>query len=155
MTTNSYSHLARENRLKVIQNLQSLGAPAGVVYLRGMETTERKWTDCEVPFRQESNFFYMTGMDIPDCHLLVDLGTKKAHLFIPEYGEDYALWCGAPPSVGEVRSEFGVEHAGTVEDIPGVLKALDPQMVHVLEKENVVDVLGSYAEKVEKAHLTT
>jgi Xaa-Pro dipeptidase len=46
------------NVQKVIKNLQKND---GVIYLKGQVLHERDDTDVELPFRQESNFFYMTG----------------------------------------------------------------------------------------------
>jgi Xaa-Pro dipeptidase len=47
------------NVQKVIKNLQKSD---GIIYLKGQVLHERDDTDVELPFRQESNFFYMTGM---------------------------------------------------------------------------------------------
>lgn len=49
----------RQNVLKVLKNFQ---AEEGLIYLKGQVITERDDTDVEQPFRQESNFFYVTGM---------------------------------------------------------------------------------------------
>lgn len=49
----------RQNVLKVLKNFQ---VEEGLIYLKGQVITERDDTDVEQPFRQESNFFYVTGM---------------------------------------------------------------------------------------------
>jgi Xaa-Pro dipeptidase len=41
--------------------LEALEAKEGLVYVRGQVLTERDDTDVEQPFRQESNFFYVSG----------------------------------------------------------------------------------------------
>lgn len=38
-----------------------MGQESGIIYLRGALNILRDDTDVEVKFRQESNFFYMTG----------------------------------------------------------------------------------------------
>ncbi|KAJ3147218.1 hypothetical protein HDU89_005817 [Geranomyces variabilis] len=151
-TASSYAPLARENRAKVLANLAS-SVTSGAIYLRGMPTTERKWTDCEQPFRQESNFFYLTGVSEPDFHLVIDVATKESHIFIPKFGADHALWCGAPPTVQETKQKYGVEHSGTVEDIPSVLAKLNASTVHVLEQETEFSALGASA-KTDKSALS-
>ncbi|TPX70355.1 hypothetical protein SpCBS45565_g01775 [Spizellomyces sp. 'palustris'] len=143
---------ASQNRQKLLRNLQAAGS-SGVVYLRGMETTERKWTDAEMPFRQESNFFYLTGATEADCHFILDIGTSEAHLFTPKYGEDYALWCGNPPTVADVKAKYGVDHAGTAEDILRVLEKLNPEKIHVLEQEQNLSALGDWKGKANKGSL--
>lgn len=46
------------NVQKVIQNLNKND---GIIYLKGQVLHERDDTDVELGFRQESNFFYLTG----------------------------------------------------------------------------------------------
>lgn len=48
----------RENVEKVLKNFE---AKEGLIYLTGQVVLERDDTDVELPFRQESNFFYVTG----------------------------------------------------------------------------------------------
>ena len=48
----------RQNVEKVLKNLN---VKEGVIYLTGQVIQERDDTDVELPFRQESNFFYATG----------------------------------------------------------------------------------------------
>ncbi len=40
-----------------------------------------------VPFRQDNNFFYLTGVEAPGAMLLLDGGTKRAVLFLPRRNE--------------------------------------------------------------------
>jgi len=48
----------RQNVNKVLKHFE---AKEGLIYLSGQVVTERDDTDVEQPFRQESNFFYVTG----------------------------------------------------------------------------------------------
>ncbi|TPX56221.1 hypothetical protein PhCBS80983_g04706 [Powellomyces hirtus] len=155
MTTSSYASLARENRVKVLKNLAEAGVTTGVVYLAGMKTTERKWTDAEVAFRQESNFFYLTGATQPDLHLLVDISSQESYLFIPKFSDDHALWCGVPPTTSDMKSLYGVNHARTVDEIPDVLSSLQAANVHVLEQETEHGAIGTWQSKVDKTALST
>lgn len=98
------ANYAKANRSKVF-NLFSVSKATGFVYVRGGKTIFRQWTDVEEPFRQESNFFYLTGVTLPDHHVLLDLERKQTILVIPKYDDDYALWCGAPPTVDSSMRE--------------------------------------------------
>jgi Xaa-Pro dipeptidase len=49
-------------RQNVEKILQSFGPKQGLIYLNGQVVLERDDTDVEQPFRQESNFFYATGI---------------------------------------------------------------------------------------------
>ncbi|KAJ3154156.1 hypothetical protein HDU86_004698 [Geranomyces michiganensis] len=154
-TSSSYAPLARENRAKVLANLASASVTSGAIYLRGHVTTERKWTDCEQVFRQESNFFYLSGVSEPDFHLVIDVSTKETHIFIPKFSADHEMWCGPPPTVQETKQKYGVEHSGTVDEIPAVLAKLNASKVHALEQETEFSALGSAAaDKVDKSALS-
>lgn len=56
---------ATQQRLPTGQNvqkiLQAFAPKEGLIYLNGQVVIERDDTDVEQPFRQESNFFYVTG----------------------------------------------------------------------------------------------
>jgi Xaa-Pro dipeptidase len=53
---------------------------AQVLYLEGEITRERHDTDTELPFRQESNFFYLTGCQVPGAKLVVSAESKGVPL---------------------------------------------------------------------------
>lgn len=48
-------------RRNVEKILKHFGVSEGLIYLKGQTLHERDDTDVELPFRQESNFFYVTG----------------------------------------------------------------------------------------------
>lgn len=120
------------NRSKILSKLSGL---SGLIYLKGNETTNRKWTDTENKFRQESFFFYVTGCIEPDYHFTMDISTGKSTLFIPNYDKDYALWCGEPLSTNQVLSKFGVDSVLTHNDLKSVLA--NYKQIHVIKKEEL------------------
>jgi len=61
--------------------LQAIGPNAAAV-LKGNEGMPGY-----VPFRQDNNFFYLTGVEAPGAMLLLDGGTKRAVLFLPRRNE--------------------------------------------------------------------
>ncbi|KAJ3056965.1 hypothetical protein HK097_002343 [Rhizophlyctis rosea] len=135
-----YAFIARENRQKVLKNLGS--ANVGWAYLKGFETTVRKWTDTELPFRQESNFFYLTGANEPDLHLLLNLRTGKSHLFVPRHSPDHALWCGPSLTPSEAVAQYGVDEAFYSDELSGVLKQEDA-VVHVVDGTDLSTLSGA------------
>jgi len=56
-------HQHREKLLSLFEANQP-----GIIYLEGAQLSYRYGTDYEYPFRQESNFWYLTGIIEPDCH---------------------------------------------------------------------------------------
>ena len=63
----------------------------GVVFIQGAEIMYRYDTDYEFPFRQESNFWYLTGVNEAECSLVLDLKKEEYHIFVPERDAQYAV----------------------------------------------------------------
>lgn len=97
-----------EQRNRVIQEL---GKTSGFIYVKGGKTTNRQWTDSENLFRQESNFYYLTGINTPDLHLLIDLTLNNNFLFLPEYlySKDHQVWCGKYFDFKEIKNLYGLD----------------------------------------------
>jgi Xaa-Pro aminopeptidase len=64
-------------------------------------------------FRQENNFYYLTGLETPDSWLVLfkgEGGQGKAMLYIPERNPGQEMWSGRQPGVGPETAELtGVE----------------------------------------------
>ncbi|KAI8847359.1 peptidase M24, structural domain-containing protein [Chytridium lagenaria] len=132
----SFAKVAAANRLKTIKNL---GLTDGAIYVKGGSVLTRRWTDTEEPFRQESNFYYLTGVEDPDCHLVVSLKTQESTLLVPRYDDDYTLWCGAPPSVEALQTKHQIKVL-FADELKAVLEAAagDSKTVHVIEGEDAL-----------------
>jgi Xaa-Pro aminopeptidase/Xaa-Pro dipeptidase len=61
----------------------------------------------QLPFRQDSNFLYFTGCDLPDAAALIT--PEGCTLFVPLPAPDDALWHGVLPSAEELAVHFGVD----------------------------------------------
>ncbi|KIM31406.1 hypothetical protein M408DRAFT_327626 [Serendipita vermifera MAFF 305830] len=121
---------------------QSQGTHA--VLLRGQQTEYRNDTDRELPFRQESNFFWLTGCDLAGSVALLiyqpeasgGQNTYQTHLFIPHEDPLETLWSPAPPSLQEARQLFDATTIGFTKDftprLKEVLDGLSNCLVHTL-----------------------
>jgi len=107
----------------------------GVIYLRGAEILYRYGTDYEYPFRQESNFWYLTGVDEPDYHTVLDLKSGDFHLFMPKRDAQYAVWHGRIKTVNEVQETYHPDHLHYQNELLTVLKELNPETIYCLDEE--------------------
>lgn len=98
-----------------------------VVVLRGGPSPTRYDTDHEPIFRQESYFWWLTGVREPDCAMVMvidDGDGNKIHrqysLFVPRLPESYATIMGKIRNLDEWRDLYGVDggvhFADTLED---------------------------------------
>lgn len=122
--------LHREKLLSLFEEGQN-----AVIYMKGAELMYRYDTDYEFPFRQESNFWYLTGVNEPDFHLLFDLNRHEYHLFAPKRNADYAVWHGRIKSTKQYQNEYEPDHLHVDAELPKVLKELDPDRMYCLNEE--------------------
>jgi Xaa-Pro aminopeptidase len=61
-------------------------------------------------FRQDNNFYYLTGAEIPNALLLIDAAQRRTVLFLPPRDKEADRWEGTlfPPG-SEARRETGVD----------------------------------------------
>jgi len=124
------NHLHRDKLFSLFEQEQS-----AVVYMKGADLMYRYETDYEFPFRQESNFWYLTGVNEPNFHLLLDLNKQEYHLFAPKRDSQYAVWHGRVKSMEQFREEYNPDHLHYENDLPKVLKELAPEKIYCLNEE--------------------
>lgn len=107
----------------------------GVVFIQGKEIMYRYGTDYEFPFRQESNFWYLTGVNEPDCAMLLDLNKEEYHLFVPERDAQYAVWHGYVKNKEQYQQEYQPDYLHSQNDILHVLNQLKPELVYCIDDE--------------------
>lgn len=106
----------------------------GAVFIQGAEIMYRHETDYEYPFRQESNFWYLTGVNEPDCAVLLDLKTEEYHLFVPQRDSQYAVWHGYVKSQESYQKEYQPDHLHYMNDLLKVLKEINPEKTYCLNE---------------------
>lgn len=107
----------------------------GVVFIQGADIMYRYDTDYEFPFRQESNFWYLTGANEPECSLVLDLKKEEYHLFVPERDAQYAVWHGYVKTREQYLEEYKPDHLHYQNDILSVLNELKPETVYCIDEE--------------------
>ncbi|KAI8885163.1 hypothetical protein K501DRAFT_246563 [Backusella circina FSU 941] len=110
----------RQNVEKVVKNLD---AKEGLIYLKGQVVHERDDTDVEQPFRQESNFFYVTGVPEPDFHVVIDIATKHIKLVSPNLDPGNVMWMGLPDSLETLISKYDIDEAVYADTLEATLAA--------------------------------
>lgn len=77
-------------------SLSKSAVDSALLYLEGTPKKYNEDNDQECPFRQRRYFFYMTGVDLPDCKFIYDVENDRSTLFIPPVDEDDVIWSGMP-----------------------------------------------------------
>lgn len=80
--------------------------------------------DTEHPFRQDSNFYYLTGFDEDNSALvLVNSGDiRKTMLFVQPKDETMELWTGQRTGVDAAKERFEVDEVHSIDAFENVVK---------------------------------
>lgn len=124
------TQLHREKLLSLFEENQD-----GVIYVKGADIMYRYGTDFEFPFRQESNFWYLTGVNEPEYHAVMDIKSGEYHLFAPKRDEHFAVWHGKIKSDDQIQNQYQPDHLHRENDLLSVLKNLKPSLIYCLDEE--------------------
>eukprot|EP00457_Paulinella_chromatophora_P003282 gb/GEZN01003289.1/.p1 GENE.gb/GEZN01003289.1/~~gb/GEZN01003289.1/.p1 ORF type:complete len:582 (-),score=64.83 gb/GEZN01003289.1/:470-2188(-) len=128
-------------RRKTLAQLQAQGAPlenAGIL-LQGGSVQNQYYSDTELYFRQESNFLYLCGFQLPpymgpSLILVLSNSTQGyAILFIGRPSLMYSIWNGVPMSKEEVGEMYGVDAVYYTDEFAALLPTLYLASLHVLQ----------------------
>ncbi|PFH49151.1 hypothetical protein AMATHDRAFT_76332 [Amanita thiersii Skay4041] len=142
---------ARKHIIKTFEALNKIlpltqGSKPQIILLAGEATGYRHDTDRELAFRQESNFYYLTGCSVPSSLLLVacPLGTSltqnlTSDLFIPKAEIADLMWSVPPPSVEAAKGTHDVtrvqQTSALAAAIDTLIKTFPGAIVHILPKQ--------------------
>ncbi|MEA1873060.1 MAG: Xaa-Pro aminopeptidase [Bacteroidota bacterium] len=78
-------------------------------------------------FRQDSDFFYLTGIDFPNALLVILKTNLEIHeiLFTQETNENIMLWHGPRPDKSESTEISGVRDVRWIDEFPEFLKSIE------------------------------
>jgi Xaa-Pro aminopeptidase len=108
--------------------LDAMG-PDAVAILVGARLVTRS-ADTEFPFRQDSDFWYLTGFDHPDAvAILSTRGDKPYTLFVQPKDTSAEIWTGYRPGVEGAVADYGADAAfhreELLEKLSGLLRGAD------------------------------
>jgi Xaa-Pro aminopeptidase len=89
-------------------------------------STMQRNSDVEFSFRQNSDFFYLSGFDEAESVIVFVPGREQGEyiLFCREFNETMALWVGANAGLEGALKDYGVDDAFPIDDIDDILPGL-------------------------------
>lgn len=76
------------------------------------------------PFRQNSDFYYLTGSEVRNTVILISTREERPLLFSAKPSAHQVLWEGKPPSVSALARSLGARYISTDDAVQSVLKKL-------------------------------
>lgn len=123
------------------QLLAALGPNAVAIFVGGRLATRS--ADTEYPFRQDSDFWYLTGFDHPDAIAVLSTRPGPAFtLFVQPRDRAAETWTGYRPGIEGAVADYGADEAhpreSFLEKLPTVVRGAD-RIYHTLGREPSID----------------
>lgn len=96
-------------RQKLLLEMQKRGSGDGLVVLAAHDDSPRNYRDSCYPFRQDSSWLYLIGLNEPGMLASIDLVKGTTTLFGQEKSLDSEIWTGPRASLGDLASLSGIE----------------------------------------------
>lgn len=145
-------YIARRTQLK-----KALGS--GLALFLGNQEASYNYPANTYHFRQDSNFLYYFGLDLPDFAGLIDVDNDQDIIFGNDVDMDDIIWMGPQPTVKNQAAEVGVTKSQPMAQLAVVLKeALEnDRKIHFLppyrgeQKMQLEGLLNIHSTKVREA----
>eukprot|EP00808_Paulinella_micropora_P008895 g45849.t1 len=128
-------------RTKVLNQLVGLAAPLdkAALLVQGGSIQNQYYSDTELYFRQESNFLYLCGFQLPPymgpslIMVLPNTTEGYAVLFVGRPSLSYSIWNGFPEPLDQLQTRYGVDAVMYTDEFPALLPTLQLQLLHVID----------------------
>jgi Xaa-Pro aminopeptidase len=98
----------------------------GNIALIGSASERTRNRDVNYPFRQDSDFYYLTGFNEPDSLAVFIPGRKQGEyiLFCREFDEKKALWEGAHAGLEGATARYKADDSFPIDDLDDILPGM-------------------------------
>jgi Xaa-Pro aminopeptidase len=111
----------KHRRLSLMRHMRK-----NAVALLASAPAAKRNSDVEFPYRQTSDFHYLTGFDEPESVAVFAPGRELGEfiLFCRPYDETQAIWTGKHAGLDDAKELFGADEAYPIEELGKVLPDL-------------------------------
>jgi Xaa-Pro aminopeptidase len=89
----------------------------GLALFLGNEEASMNYPANTYHFRQDSDFLYYFGLDLPGLAALMDFDSGKDRIFGNDFGMDDIIWMGPQPKVKELALKCGVYDSAPMKNL--------------------------------------
>ncbi len=123
-------YISRRNALKK-------SVSSGIIILPGNLETPYNYPANTYHFKQDSNFLYFFGLNIPSLFGIIDIDTDTEYIFGNDFDLDDIIWMGPQPAMSELALKVGVK-------ITGSLKVLNEFLGNAITKNQKIHIVSPY-----------
>jgi len=129
---------------------------SGIILFLGNEESAANYTANTYSFRQDSNFLYYFGLDLPGLAAIIDVDNNIDTIYGNDFTVDDIVWMGPQPTMVQRAEIAGAVKAEQADKLPEVLKdaITNGKKIHLLPQyrpENLLKIsslLGIYPDRV-------
>ena len=116
--------IASEFKQRRLQLMEQVGQGNIAIIASAMIRTRNR--DVDYPFRQDSDFYYLTGFNEADALAVFIPGRKQGEyiLFCQEFDEKKALWEGAHAGLDGATHDYGADDSFPIDDLGDILPGM-------------------------------
>ncbi|MFP4557263.1 MAG: aminopeptidase P family protein [Bacteroidales bacterium] len=127
-----------ERRMKLRKKIRS-----GLVLIMGNTLSPMNYPSNTYRFRQDSDFLYFFGLDLPNFAGIIDIENGKDCLYGDDFDLDSIIWMGPQPSVNELGQKVGVLCTHPMNELASTLQRAikNGRRIHFLPQyraENII-----------------
>lgn len=104
---------------------QAMGS--GLLLFLGNGIASMNYPDNNFPFRQDSTFLYLFGLDYEGLAAVIDVDNNRTIVFGDELTIDDIIWTGVQPTIAEKASEVGVTETRPMAELAKYVDAAKAQ----------------------------
>jgi Xaa-Pro aminopeptidase len=107
---------------------------AGIALFISNLESPMNYPDNTYHFRQDSDFLYFFGIDLPGFVGLMDFDSGKDRIFGNDYGMDDIIWMGPQPTIKELALKCGISDTASMTKLVDTIKDahLKKRKIHFL-----------------------
>lgn len=95
----------------------------GLLLFLGNGIASLNYPDNNYPFRQDSTFLYLFGLDYEGLAAVIDVDNNKTIIFGDELTIDDIIWTGVQPTIAEKSASVGVEETRPMSELAKYVSA--------------------------------
>jgi len=123
-----FSKETYQNRRKRLQNLVG----GGLLVFLGNEESSSNFKENHYPFRQDSNFLYFFGLDLPGLSAVIDTDENLEVIFGDDTKIEDEVWFGSRLSVSDLAHRVGVMQVKPKDGLIKYVHSSKHKTIHIL-----------------------
>lgn len=116
---------------------------SGIILISGNSESPMNYPKNTYRFRQDSNFLYFFGLDLPGLVGVIDIEDGKDCIYGNDFDLDDVIWMGPQPTINELGQSVGVPCTHPLKELSSTINRAikNGRKVHILPQYRAENIL--------------